>query len=323
MTPSAVTLTVSSRLWGVRFMILKPAWKLSPSVTWLGITGRISVGAMYEEHREEYVRRFGERAPAEVDAPGPWQTRPWWSVVALWTVLIAAAGVVAADFSGLQSKIADLSQPPDRTEAELVAFPSGRGNGAVPNTASRDPFDDCLKCHDKKEIDEGERFPHFDHADDYFAETSFSPKCGDCHQQSSWHKGMKLTLTGCVRCHSLKGKHLRPFPSDILPTPEEAAAIKAKAKAEADEDDEDDDDEDDDDDDEDDEDADDEKEPATKPDADAKPGPDAEPTDEKKAAEEPPALEKKPVEAKPATDEKPSVKPPQPAEPAQPAPPQP
>ncbi len=89
--PSADMPTVSCRFSGVRFMILKPASKLSPSVTWLGITGRISVRsvdfktALSQPHAVPGRHRHGQHPPAgqivrrfKLDGrPGPGYPQQW------------------------------------------------------------------------------------------------------------------------------------------------------------------------------------------------------------------------------------------------------
>ena len=197
---------------------------LRPSIfpmSWVWLTGRISAGAMYEEHVEEYERRFGKAAPEDMEEELNWQNRPWWSVVALWTVMMVAVGVASADLSHLRSKIDELAMPPDRELAAELAFPADRGAGPVPVAVGENHFDDCFKCHDKEQYETGEKYPHFDHDDDYF-EDELEVTCGDCHEKT-WHRGLQNPLMHCVQCHKTRSRKLRGFPKEWL---EEADAAQ-------------------------------------------------------------------------------------------------
>jgi cytochrome b subunit of formate dehydrogenase len=176
---------------------------LRPSIfpmSWVWLTGRISAEALYHEHRGEYEARYGSTPPADLGKPRPWHRHAAWAIVGLLSVTGAAIGVALADMQALRESIDELISPPPPPAVE----PRPELANAPPRTSRpEDPFSDCTSCHDKQLVDEGQRFPHFDHFDDYFDGEIDDPQCTLCHE-STWHKTTPVKREVCTDCHSDK-----------------------------------------------------------------------------------------------------------------------
>ncbi|MGM0577615.1 MAG: cytochrome b/b6 domain-containing protein [Myxococcota bacterium] len=171
-------------------------------MSWVWLTGRISAEALYEEHREEYIARYGDVPPAELGAPRPWHRKAAWSVLGLASVLGIGIGVALADMEELKGSIHELVTPPE-PPAETVTPPSpdppfNPDKVTMPEAYS---VQDCLTCHDKDIYDTGGRFPHFYHYDDFFVGEMDKPACTQCHTVE-WHDTNAVDRKLCLDCHS-------------------------------------------------------------------------------------------------------------------------
>jgi cytochrome b subunit of formate dehydrogenase len=168
-------------------------------MSWVWLTGRISVEALYEEHRGEYERLFGEKPPAApARAPG-WHARPVWSYLAVALLLFAGVAVVAGNISSVREQIGTLTgeqtAKPASTSAD--AAPGAAGSAVSVYDARFDAFSKCFACHNRERFERGGAgFPHRRHLE----EIKIGAQCKDCHA-GTWHKKMEAKTELCVGCH--------------------------------------------------------------------------------------------------------------------------
>ncbi|TNF28490.1 MAG: hypothetical protein EP329_17835, partial [Deltaproteobacteria bacterium] len=169
-------------------------------MSWVWLTGRISVETLYHEHREEYVRRFGDVPPVGLTAERPWHRRAAWSAIGLIAVVGIAVGVAFSDMDALSAKIEHLSEPPAAPEGTIAPAMHSKVPELPAVSRPKDPFGDCLTCHDKEAFEAGDKFPHKDHLDEYFEDEVKDAKCSMCHQPA-WHSTKPVLLKVCYQCH--------------------------------------------------------------------------------------------------------------------------
>jgi hypothetical protein len=168
-------------------------------MSWVWLTGRIPVEALYEEHRAEYERQFGNTPPAApTRAPG-WHARPVWSYLAVALLLIAGAAVTAGNISSVREQIATLTG--EQIGQAPATLPDTRPSGAITPVsvydARFDAFANCFACHNRERFERGGAgFPHKRHLE----EIQIGAKCADCHA-GTWHKNMEAKTDMCMGCH--------------------------------------------------------------------------------------------------------------------------
>ena len=186
-------------LWHFYNVHLRPA--IFP-MSWVWLTGRISAEAMYEEHRTEYEAKFGAAPPRGMAGKLPWHRSPVWSFLALITVVVVGSGLAFADVEILRKEISNLIEPPDLDEAALVVHYDAHAPRPDSTAMPEDAFEGCLECHDETLWKFNQRFPHFDHDDDYFhGDIDISPACTECHVMN-WHGSSPVLRKLCSDCHN-------------------------------------------------------------------------------------------------------------------------
>ena len=184
---------------------------LRPSVfpmSWVWLTGRIKVEALYDEHRLEYEQRFGSSPPRPPAHLPVWHEHPGWSFAALAVVIVAAGAVLTLDISSVRAQIASFEEHGTWTEpAGADLEPPG-----VPGAFDEgfDPWATCFDCHNEKryESDE-EHFPHKLH----FEDEELDDECTSCHE-SVFHEKFETKREDCLECHDAEEVGLAEVESD-------------------------------------------------------------------------------------------------------------
>ncbi len=168
-------------------------------MSWVWITGRIPAHALYEEHRAEYEARYGSAPPADLGKPVPWQRHPAWSFAALGIVVFVGLVVAGQNLDDLRARIGEVQLPPELVEADEAARVAEAESVTVSIQKPAKPFETCAACHDSEEIDEGDAFPHKDHAEEHF-DGEVEASCASCHELR-WHEVAKTDRKMCLECH--------------------------------------------------------------------------------------------------------------------------
>jgi formate dehydrogenase subunit gamma len=166
-------------------------------MSWVWLTGRISAEALYEEHRAEYERLFGDKPPAPPAAPSGWHRKAVWSYAAVALLLISGLAVVAANISSVRDEIASLT-------GEQITAPGSDAPVANVEVAAVSVYDSrfdvftrCFTCHNRERYEQGGAgFPHRRH----FDEIQIGANCKGCHQ-GTWHRKTETKTESCLGCH--------------------------------------------------------------------------------------------------------------------------
>ena len=185
-------------LWHFYNVHLKPT--IFP-MSWVWLTGKLTAEALYEEHREEYERQFGTKAPKAPSMHPTWHTKHIWSVVGLAIIILAGVGVIVGNVRSVREQIAALSGGHEAAlpghEASVAAAAPGIVTLVSVYDKSFDATQRCFECHNKERFEAGGRgFPHKKH----FEENGVDKDCKNCHQME-WHKSMKVKTDLCLDCH--------------------------------------------------------------------------------------------------------------------------
>ncbi len=183
---------------------------LRPTVfpmSWVWLTGKISVEALYDEHRVEYERLYGKQPPAPPKHGATWHSQPLWSYIGLGLVLLAGTGVVIGNVASVRSQIMALSHGEPAVAADAVT------SSATPKPVALsafqpgfDPFTTCFACHNRQRFEQGGAgFPHERH----FSEMGVDAKCQECHV-AKWHASMEAKTALCLDCHEAQKIGIRP-----------------------------------------------------------------------------------------------------------------
>ena len=197
-------------LWHFYNVHLKPT--IFP-MSWVWLTGKLTAEALYEEHREEYERRFGRQPPAAPAVAPTWHVKHIWSMIGVGVVILAGLGVILGNVRSVRDQIAALTAAEHGVPGEVDrGRPPGRPTQtptpelllATKVASAYDPgfdaFGRCLECHAREAYAKGAKdglaFPHTAHFEEYGVDQD----CKQCHV-TVWHESIVTQTSLCLECH--------------------------------------------------------------------------------------------------------------------------